>query len=88
MQRKKWSKLGVCMALFAFMVRSGDVSAQYGGVLSATGIYQQSTAAALRRYRVFPSIVIPNIVGEMIVKELHPLTPIELNTHPIPALVT
>jgi hypothetical protein len=30
MQRKKWSRLGVYMALFA-MVRSGDVSAQNGG---------------------------------------------------------
>ena len=31
MQRKKWSRLGVYMALFA-MVRSGDVSEQNGGV--------------------------------------------------------
>jgi hypothetical protein len=41
-------------------------------MLSDMAIYQQSTAVALRRYRVFPSIVIPNIVGDMIVKELHP----------------
>jgi hypothetical protein len=30
MQRKKWSRLGVYIALFA-MVRSGDFSAQNGG---------------------------------------------------------